>query len=529
MLRGIKCVCLSLPAFAFAGVLGILNAQSSDVAHDAKWLTYKTLSQCENWNRCDGHFVFWNSVDGAAYWVNDRVWGGMHIRQITEDTVTIDRVGLPQGMTGTYTGTLKDGVIEGESVYTWPGHFPQPIRQHWIASADNARLAAFVAGHNGTMPAATAESALRLAPNPFAPHGFDDNGRMQMDTTLIHVSGMAVDRAGNFFLADDAAELATSPTSVEAGVKLSKPLHRILKVDAATGKTKTLVKGDDKKSDTIGEVFPDWGPRSVVLDGAGNLYSGNAERVYKISLQTGAVTWIAGKGFVEGALPGKHFDVPGRINATFFAGSRDLALDGSGNLLVAGTGVQRVDLKTGSASIVVGGVRDWHGTPDPPAPITKSFEELGKEPVDATQYFLNFDGRPYEFTADPAGNLYFADSSNEYGNPKGIAKVSGGKISYLTIPHGQLSKLDVDDTGKPLTKDAVDQGGTNSHGLAADAAGNIYFYEDRSIWRRDGASGSISRVGIMPSSYHGGPMVLDGKGALYVLGSSYIQRFEVAN
>lgn len=131
-----------------------LHAQIYNAADDPKWLSYTRLIECESWTRCGGHWAFQNSRSGGATWDGEYpLTAKLHIREITDKTVVIDRTGPAAGFTSVYRGTLTGNVIQGDVTWTWPGHFPAPVHGHWLASTNGGSLQAVIAAHFPQQPA----------------------------------------------------------------------------------------------------------------------------------------------------------------------------------------------------------------------------------------------------------------------------------------------------------------------------------------------------------------------------------------
>ncbi len=185
--------------------------------------------------------------------------------------------------------------------------------------------------------------------------GFAGDGDRATAAQLNAPAGLAVDGAGNLYIADTGN-------------------HRIRKVDAATGDMTTMA-----GTDAPGALNA---PSDVAVGMAGNLYiadTGN-HRIRKVDAATGDMTMMAGT------------DAPGSLNAP-----SDVAVDTAGNLYIADTGnhrIRKVDAATGDMTTVAG-----TGTPG-----------YSGDGVAATAAQLN---APAGVALDGAGNLYIADTGNQ--------------------------------------------------------------------------------------------------------------------
>ena len=213
--------------------------------------------------------------------------------------------------------------------------------------------------------------------------GSGGDGGPAVDARLFYPKGVAVDGAGNLFIAD-------------------MDNHRIRKVDPA-GVISTVA--------GTGEFFGGFGgdggpaiqadldsPSGVAVDGAGNLFiadMGN-HRIRKVDA-AGTITTIAGSGetgFFGGGFSGDGGDGGPAIQADLDSPS-GVAVDGAGNVFIADRDnhrIRKVDA-AGVISTVAGtGVFGFGGDGGP---------------ADLAQL-----RRPYDVALDGTGNLYIADSSN---------------------------------------------------------------------------------------------------------------------
>ncbi len=174
--------------------------------------------------------------------------------------------------------------------------------------------------------------------------GFSGDGGRAIKAQLNSPSGVAVDGAGNVFVADTANQ-------------------RVRRIDAATGVINTVAGGAAKSAPGFGgDGGPGnraqlSGPSGVAVDGAGNILiadTGN-QRVRRIENATGVLTTIAG-GAADGA-PGFGGD-GGPATAAQLKGPAGVAVDGGGNVIIADTAnqrVRRIDAPSGTITTLAGG------------------------------------------------------------------------------------------------------------------------------------------------------------------------------
>src|SRR5439155_23380373 len=155
---------------------------------------------------------------------------------------------------------------------------------------------------------------------------------------LTYPSGIAVDNAGNLFIADQSNQ-------------------RVRKVDAATGTITTVAGG------TLG-FSGDGGPASaaqlsnpagVAIDAKGNLFIAdmNNHRIRRVDAATGTITTVAGSGPSGAGFSGEGG--PAAAAGLLFAVG--VGVEDAGNVFVAGTGnyrIRKVDGTTGTITTVAG-------------------------------------------------------------------------------------------------------------------------------------------------------------------------------
>ncbi len=213
--------------------------------------------------------------------------------------------------------------------------------------------------------------------------GYGGDGGPATEARLNFPGGVAVDGAGNLYIADTNN-------------------HRIRKVDVSGVITITTVAGNGEQGFS-GDGGPATAallnhPADVALDAAGNLYiadNGNS-RIRKVN-PAGIVTTIAGNGQFTGDLGDGGPAVEARL---FFP--YGVAADRAGNIYVADTFNQRVRILTpppGNApSISAGGVALANGTPlvkriSPNALVSVFGQDFAPEGAQARGPGLDAEGR----------------------------------------------------------------------------------------------------------------------------------------
>jgi len=279
--------------------------------------------------------------------------------------------------------------------------------------------------------------------------GYAGGGGLATAAALYYPSGVAVDAAGNLYIADTYN-------------------HRVRRVDAATG-TITTVAGTGVQGyggdggPATGATLS--GPAGVAVDALGNLFiadEGNC-RVRRVDAATGTITTVAGtgvRGYAGDGGPATSAEL------TFPSG---VAVDAAGTVFIADRAnnrVRRVDATTGVITTVAGiGSFGYSGDGGP-----------------ATSAAL---GSPEGLAVDGAGNLFIADTSN---NRVRRVDAATGVITTLAGASGSGSWGD----GGPAAGAALSVPG----GVAVDATGNIFIADmgNQRVRRIDARTGIISIV-----------------------------------
>ena len=373
--------------------------------------------------------------------------------------------------------------------------------------------------------------------------GFSGDGGPATSASLLGPGDVAVDAAGNLYIADTFNHLIRKVSSDgmittvagggaccdlgDSGPATSARLNR------PTGVAMDLAGNiyiADQFNDRIRKVSPggiittvagngefgfsgDGGPatsaslrspRGVVVDSAGNLYIACTSRIRKVS-PGGTITTVAGGRFLGFAGDG------GPATSASLDSPSGVAVDGAGSLYIADTRNQRIrKVSPGGIITTVAG----SGDVDPGTfAVPGGFSGDGGP---ATSALLN---RPIGVVVDLAGNIYIADSGN-----RRLRKVSlSGTIT--TVAGNGFFKF-FGDRG-PGTAASLHR----PSGVTVDPAGNLYIADRfNNRIRKVDPSGIITTVagtGMAGFSEDGGPatsaslnspsgVAVDTTGTLYI-------------
>jgi uncharacterized protein (TIGR03437 family) len=253
--------------------------------------------------------------------------------------------------------------------------------------------------------------------------GFSGDGGPATGASLSSPSGIAIDSAGNVYIADTRNDCVRKVT-----------VDGIISRVAGTGRTGYSGDGGPATSAAMNS------PEGIVLDSAGNLYIADVSnsRIRKLA-PNGIITTVAGNGQL-----GSGGDGGIAVNVTLFAPT-DVAIDASGVLYIADSGNHRIRkvALNGILTTVAGVGRPGYSGDGGPA----------------TSAFLDY---PAGVALDSAGAIYISDSFN-----RRIRKVApNGTIT--TIAGNGLCCFSGD--GGPATAGAL----SSPLGGRVDSKGNLY-------------------------------------------------------
>jgi hypothetical protein len=319
-----------------------------------------------------------------------------------------------------------------------------------------------VASAQGGLYSTVAGSGLR--PNgSCCDAGFAGDGGPATAAKLSEAYGVAVDSAGNIYIADTAN-------------------HRVRKVTKATGLIDTIAgngtpgfSGDNGQATSARLNFP----LSVAVDAAGNVYISDQsnDRIRKVT-PAGIITTFAGSG--PGNFDG---DAPKAATSAKLSHPFGLSFDAAGNLFIADVGNHRI------RKVSPGGIISTvAGSGGPSGGTGGGNGGFAGDGGPATSALLQ---NPTFAVVDGAGNVYIADELNER-----VRKVTPGGI-ISTIAGTGTAGYNGDN------RSAVGAQLDRPSGVAVDLAGNVYIadYMNFVIRKITVSTGQISKfAGIVNES-----------------------------
>ena len=305
--------------------------------------------------------------------------------------------------------------------------------------------------------------------------GFSGDGGPATSATLGFPLGVAVDGAGNIYIAD----------------ALNNRVRKVNKAGVITtvaGNGFPIFSGDGGPATSAGIAFIGTAVhQGVAVDKAGNLYITDSadNRIRKVNT-SGIISTVAGKGTL--GVSGFSGDGGPAVSAQLSAPS-GVAVDGAGNLYIADTGNGRIR-KVDTAGIITTVAGKGNGF------------VLGDGGPATNAQLAN----PSDVVVDSAGNIYIADFGNS-----AVRKVNTAGI-INTVAHGGFGSCLV---GAPVAAANADIG--MAPGLGVDAAGNLYIADHSSdcVHKLD-TFGLVTTVagGGMNIPGDGGPATSAGLGNL---------------
>jgi len=264
--------------------------------------------------------------------------------------------------------------------------------------------------------------------------GYSGDSGLATGATLNAPTGIAIDGAGNLYIADQGNNL-------------------IRRVDAITQIITTVAGGGTTPSgaDTYGDGGPATsaildGPQSVAVDSSGNVYIADTyhQLIRMVNAATGIISVVAGGGTATGT---DGFGDGLAATSVALGNPSGVALDSAGNLYFADTGnnlIRRVDASSGIISAVAGN-GSWGYSGDGGLATSANLAS------------------PQSVALDAGNNIYIADLGNN-----AIRLVSAASHAISTVA-GRGSTGYAGDGGNPTLAFL-----TSPMGLAVDENGNLY-------------------------------------------------------
>ena len=280
---------------------------------------------------------------------------------------------------------------------------------------------------------------------------YSGDGGLATRALLNNPAGLAIDGAGNLFIADQGNNV-------------------IRRVDAVTQIITTVAGGglSPSRADGLGDGGPATsallsGPMDVAVDAAGNLFIADSFHglIRRVDAASGSITVVAGGGTAAGS---DGFGDGLVATSAFLHDPRSIALDVAGNLFIAESGnslVRRVDASSKIITAVAGtGANGYSGD-------------------NALAVYAHL-GTPTAVRLDPAGNIYIADSAQN------VVRQVNAATAIITTVAGLGAARYTGDAGAPTAATL-----SSPYGLAFDNSGNLYI--------ADLGNNAVRKINLQPS------------------------------
>jgi sugar lactone lactonase YvrE len=276
--------------------------------------------------------------------------------------------------------------------------------------------------------------------------GYDGNGGPAANASLTQPSGVALDGAGNLYIAD-------------TGNNVIREIYAATGIISTVAGNGTAGFAGDNAAATAAMLFQ---PQSVTVDAGGNLYIADADnqRIRRVDAVTGIITTVAGNGTAGYGGDGLAATSP-KVELNF---PHAVAFDSQGNWYIADSQnnrIREVSASTGIITTVAG-----NGT-------------AGFAGEGASAKAAELDA-PLGVAVDPAGNIYIADTQN-----RAIRKVSSASGLISTIAKNEIGEYYSGGIFSPVNIDGP-------LGLFLDSSANLYFADSLNMVIREMQSNFVA-------------------------------------
>jgi uncharacterized protein (TIGR03437 family) len=321
-----------------------------------------------------------------------------------------------------------------------------PVGNLYIADALNGTVRK-VTATNGTISTVVGNNA----------NTYSGDGGPAVSAQLNKPNGVAVDDAGNLYIADTANSL----------IRAVAPGTGVINTVAGHYAPYSPINLTDGIPATQGSLAV---PSGIALDSSGNLYIADSQecRVRKVTATSGIITTIAGGVTNAGGFPNGYAGDGGPATSSQLNAPYGVAADAAGNVYIADTYnnvIREVTAATGIINTVAGGGVGYVGD--------------GGQALNAGLKL------PTGVTLDSAGNVYIADQGNN-----AIRKITAATGIITTVAGSGVAGYRGD--GGPAAQAQLNQPAS----VALDSNGNLYIADEgnNAIRKVTAATGIITTI-----------------------------------
>jgi sugar lactone lactonase YvrE len=330
----------------------------------------------------------------------------------------------------------------------------------YIADYNNQRVRRVACGtgiSSCTVPSGETKGYIYTLAGTGTP-GYNEDGIKATTANLYYPTTVAVDNAGNLFIADyydqRIREVSCATTTSSGGTCTASTGQTAGDIYTAVG-TGTPGYNDDSQAAAGAEIYYAWG---VAVDSAGDLFIADQDnyRIREVPCDVSTLTCTAPSGDTKEFI----YTIAGTGNTTFYGNDlpptgvelsdpTGVASDSAGNIYIANWGdcvVQEVTASTGKITVFAG---------------TAGNCSYGGDGGVATSAYLN---HPYRVVVDEKDDVFIADEYNCL-----IRKVSGGTITTVVGKSPSLACGYFGDKGAATAAELY-----YPTGVALDRSGNLY-------------------------------------------------------